>query len=175
MTSALSRLVPVLLCLLIVAPALGEFRDQSVDEYLVEVSELFSTAVASAQCRARFKEITGDDPVDLYGTQDIVLVTPDVWMFYGVGAITMCDGGSAPRVAVNLFYIYATGAVIGANALIHELAHVAMCDRRVKGNKEERLACEAAEACVPIGVNCREQAKRIPYMPRKGVTAAGND
>lgn len=164
----------VALCGLLIAPAaLAEFQDQTVDECLEEMAELFAVVISTDECRQKFKEVTGTDPVEVYALDDIVLVTPAVWMIYGAGAITVCRGGSAPRIALNAFYIYTVGAIIGANVLVHELAHVAMCDRKLNSRKEERLACEVAEACVPIGTNCRTQAKRSSHLSHRNVTAMG--
>lgn len=155
----------VILTLCLSTPTQAQFYSETIDEYGVLLDLMFIVALASPECSATFAEMTGHDPLDVYQFQDITLIVPDSWPVPGAAALTVCKTGmSGPRISINLPYLYTVGPMIGAHIMIHELAHAAMCDRKLKLRREERMACRAAEACMPLGTNCDKYAAGFSHL-----------
>jgi hypothetical protein len=151
------------LCLFAVATAtFAQFSIETPEQCWQKLSQKFEAAIGTKKCQAAFEELTGMNPMELYMGNSVTLILPDEWRIGGAVAITVCSNVYGPRIAADPYAIYAFGPSYGAHVIVHELAHAANCvaGLNLKRRKDELLACQAAEACAPIGLDCRKAVAR---------------
>jgi hypothetical protein len=134
------------------------FSFPTVEETWVETLEIFFPALFSKECGEAFKDGVGRTPEQVFLDDNVELIFPNPAALHELLGMTVCAPTTGrSRISMNLEYVFIVGPYHSANTILHELVHAANCGQEEDKCSDERLACEIADACVPVGEDCNKQ------------------
>jgi hypothetical protein len=138
---------------------LNALQQISLEEVWTQSLVWADSLLGDDHCREEFKKLTGKslDDIDTWGIARLAYPSP--WPFAEEAvAITTC---TPPQTSIDLTVIHTFGSLYGAATLIHELAHIAVCQdylaRELSHEENEMMAMEVEKACAWKGYVMRQR------------------